>query len=76
MMVFKNELPMDHETSMEHLADIFTKEIQEENEGLNMGTSWDCCRESAWCEIEFELECEGLEINDDFEIAENNNDME
>jgi len=62
MIIFKNELPLDHTESIESWVNLWTKSIQEDNEECNMGTNWDCCKETAWNELEWWLEDNNLEM--------------
>tara|TARA_B100001057_G_C22447920_1_gene793880 strand:- start:269 stop:475 length:207 start_codon:yes stop_codon:yes gene_type:complete len=62
MITFKNELPLDHTKSIEFIVNTWTKEIQEENRGRDMGVGWDSCNETAWHELEWWLEDYGFEL--------------
>ena len=53
---------MNHEPSLTPCVNVWTKEIQEENEALDMATGWDTCNEYAWLEMKWWLEDNNLEM--------------
>ena len=68
-MFFKNELPLDHELSLDYMAKSWATEnveeaLAEEARGFESksSTCWDYEYEMAWSAIEDDLELEGLEI--------------
>ena len=52
MITFKNELPLDHEPSLDHIAQDWANCDVKSGEIL----SWDHAYESAWISIENEIE--------------------
>tara|TARA_A100000164_G_scaffold321118_1_gene303615 strand:- start:250 stop:438 length:189 start_codon:yes stop_codon:yes gene_type:complete len=56
-MIFKGELAMNHEPSLDYMAQDWADCDVENGEILN----WDHAYESAWSAIEHDLEREGLE---------------
>ena len=48
MIMFRNELPLDHTKSLESWANDWTKEIQEENKELDLGVGWDSRALATW----------------------------
>ena len=59
MIVFHNELPMDHEPSLLYIADSREKEDIENGDRL----CWDSAIETTWNELEYELEVEELDYS-------------
>jgi len=57
-MMFKGELPIDHEPSLDYIAQAWATHDVEDGEILN----WDHAYEMAWSALETELEFEGLEM--------------
>ena len=57
MITFKNEIPLDHESSLDYIAQDWANCDIENGEIL----SWDHAYESAWISIENKLEFENLE---------------
>ena len=62
MITFKNELPMDHERSLEHLVELWTQDLINHYTDTPFSTNYDACYESAWAEIEEEFHWEKLEM--------------
>jgi hypothetical protein len=62
MITFKNELPMDHERSLEHLVGLWTQDLINHYTDTPFSNSYDSCYESAWAEIEEEFNNENLEM--------------
>ncbi len=63
MIIFKNELPIDHEKSIQHIVHNWSKDMFKHDK--EMGTvppNIDYCREISWNSIEEHLEAEGLEM--------------
>ena len=68
-MFFENELPLDHELSLEHIANAWATENVEEAKAeeargyeSKYSMCWDYEYEMSWSAIEDDLELEGLEI--------------
>ena len=59
MITFKNELPMDHESSLNDIAKNFAT-LYDEDEFTT--EDWDYLYEQAWNSIEEHLQSEGLEM--------------
>ena len=59
MIVFHNELPMDHEPSLLYIADSRANEDIENGDRL----CWDSAIETTWNELEYELEVEELDYS-------------
>jgi len=55
-MFFENELPIDHELSLDYIAQAWATYDVEDGETLN----FDYAYEMAWSALESELEYEGL----------------
>ena len=62
MIMFRNELPLDHEKSMEHLVELWTQDLINFNTDTPFSNNYDSCLESAWAEIEEEFHYEKLEM--------------
>ena len=62
MIISKNELPLDHEKSMEHLVELWTQDLINFNTDTAFSNNYDACYESAWAEIEEEFHYENLEM--------------
>ena len=63
MIVFKNELPIDHEDSIKHIVYNWSKDMFEHDR--EMGTvpqNMDYCIEISWNSVEEHLISEGLEM--------------
>ena len=60
MIIFKNELPLDHEVSIQRLIDGWAKDL--EKHWSWCGSSIDSCYETAWYELEEECNREGIEM--------------
>ena len=56
-MFFKNELPLDHEPSLDYMAQAWATENVEDD---NYTSNWDYEYERAWSVLEQDLEYEGL----------------
>ena len=71
-MIFKNELPLDHEPSLDYMAQRMATnhvEIAVEDEDDYYSSNWDYEYEMSWSAIEHDLEFEGLEWEYGKEIA-------
>jgi len=62
MILFKNELALDHEVSIEHLVELWTQDLIDYYTDTSFSNNYDACRESAWAEIEEEFHYEKLEM--------------
>jgi len=63
MIIFKNELPLDHEKSIEHIVYNWSIDMFEHDKDMGIGTpNLDYCNEISWSSIEEHLSCEGLEM--------------
>ena len=60
MIIFKGELPLDHEVSIQRLIDGWAKDLEKHWSGC--GSSLDSCYETAWYELEEECNNEGIEM--------------
>ncbi len=63
MIIFKNELPLDHKKSLEYIVSSWTVDMFEHD--LEMGMvkpNMDYCQEVSWNSIEEHLSSEGLEM--------------
>jgi hypothetical protein len=60
MIIFKGELPLDHEVSIQRLIDGWAKDL--EKHWSWCGSSLDSCYETAWYELEEECNNEGIEM--------------
>ena len=71
-MIFKNELPLDHEPSLDYMAQAWATENVEsavEDEDDYYSSNWDYEYEMSWSAIESDLESEGLDWEYGKEIA-------
>ena len=57
-MFFENELPLDHEPSLDYIAKAWATYDVEDGETLN----FDHAYEMSWSALEYELEFEGLKM--------------
>ena len=71
MITFKNELPMDHEKSLEHLVGLWTQDLIHYYTDTPFSNSYDSCYESAWAEIEEEFNTENLEMVEEHQLFHN-----
>ena len=62
MILFKNELPLDHEKPMENLVDKWTQELVDYFTDTPFSNSWESCWETAWAEIEEQFNTENLQM--------------
>ena len=66
MVIFKNELPMDHKVSIRRLVDVWAKDYLENYldicENTTTTSQLDYCLEIAEWHIEEQLESEGLKM--------------
>ena len=62
MIVFKNELPLDHEKSIDDLVDKWTEDLVDHYTDTPFSNSWHSCWESAWAEIEEQFNTENLQM--------------
>ena len=62
MILFKNELPLDHEKSMDDLADKWTQDLVNYFTDTPFSNSWHSCWETAWAEIEEQFKMENLQM--------------
>ena len=58
-IIFNNELPMDHEPSLNYIARSWADEDIENGDRL----CWDSAIETAWNELEYQLEVEELDYS-------------
>ena len=58
-MIFKNELPLDHEPSLNNMAQKWADD--HDDDVINRLENWDYYYEISWTAIEHDLEWEGLE---------------
>ena len=69
MITFKNELPMNHEKSIEHIVSIWSMDMYEHDEEMGIvKPNLDYCTEISWNSIEEHLQSEGLEMECSNEI--------
>ena len=64
MIIFKNELPMDHENSILHIVEDWALNIYHDDRYSDANNNMDYCRESAWFSVEDHLNNEGVEMED------------
>ncbi len=63
MITFKNELPMDHEKSIQHIVYNWSKDMFEHDKEMGIvPPNIDYCREISWNSVEEHLESEGLKM--------------
>ena len=63
MIIFKNELPMDHEKSIEHIVSSWSMDMYEHDEERGLvKPNLDYCAEISWNAVEEHLESEGLKM--------------
>ena len=63
MIIFKNELPIDHEESIKHIVYSWAKDMFEHDK--EMGTvppNMDYCIECSWNSVMEHLQCEDLHV--------------
>ena len=63
MITFKNELPMDHEKSIQHIVSSWSIDMYEHDKEMGVvKPNLDYCTETSWSSIEEHLESEGLKM--------------
>ena len=63
MIIFKNELPMDHEKSIEHIVSSWATDMYEHDKERGIvKPNLDYCIEISWNSVEEHLESEGLKM--------------
>ena len=68
MITFNNELPINHEQSLQHIVNIWAIDMHEYDTNLGLvNPNIDHCRETSWNALEEQLSGEGLtmELNND-----------
>ena len=63
MITFKNELPMDHEKSIEQIVSSWSIDMYEHDKEMGIvKPNLDYCTEVSWNSVEEHLESEGLKM--------------
>ena len=63
MIIFKNELPIDHEQSLRHIVYNWSKDMFEHDKEMGIvPPNIDYCTEISWNSVEEHLQSEGLEM--------------
>ena len=63
MIIFKTELPMDHEKSIEHIVSSWSIDMYEHYKEMGIvKPNLDYCTEVSWNSVEEHLQSEGLKM--------------
>ena len=64
MIMFRNELPLDHQNSILHIVENWALDVYYDDRYSDANRNMDYCSECAWFSVEEHLNNEGLEIED------------